>query len=507
MKLIVIGRNAQESDIVLVSDYVSNYHAEIIQLDNGDMFIVDKSTNGTYVNGNRLTPGKETQIRRGDNIAFADIPLNWNLIQDISVPKDVKQIKSIGSHYMNDISVQGPNVSRFHATMRQMSDGKWFICDHSKNGTTVNGRRIAKDRYVQLKKGDEISCAGVPVQNPVKGGNIWGIVGICAAAACLLVGVFFGVKGILNNKSLTDEELCQKYENSVVMMLCDYHFKVECGTLDITQLPDPDSYNRKTGKFARPMYDEFVVDGNQISSYDGSNGIFYTATGFFIGEDGYIATNRHVAKPWESENVSYGSKYVTVQTAAEDYFRAKLNKLYEMGYTPAFQYISQIKVIGVPDNVVIIPNSEYVDQKNAYNCHEIICGENQEEDLAIFKIRSNSLPANTACVPLNKIKAIEPTRGMHVMTIGFPFGLLLQDIKKTQLQANNAAGVISRNDQQYAFGFTAVSYHGASGSPVFDEKGNLIGVLNAGVDVSQGFNYAIRSEYLEKLIDKAGIKK
>ena len=507
MKLVVIGRNAQEADIVLVSDYVSNYHAEIIQLDNGDMFIVDKSTNGTYVNGSRLTPGKETQIRRGDNVTFADVPLNWSLIQDISVPKDVKQIKSIGSHYMNDISIQGPNVSRFHATMRQMSDGKWFICDHSKNGTTINGRRIAKDRYIQLKKGDEISCAGIPVQNPVKGGNLWTIVGICVAAACLLVGVFFGVKSILNNKSLTDEILCQKYENAVVMMLCDYHFKVECGTLDITQLPDPDSYNTRTGRFARPMYDEFVVEGNQISAYDGSNGIFYTATGFFIGEDGYIATNRHVAKPWESENVSYGSKYVTVQTAAEDYFRAKLNKLYEMGYTPAFQYISQIKVIGISDNVVILPNGEYVDQKNAYNCHEIICGDNQEEDLAIFKIRSNSLPANTTFVPLNKIKAVEPSRGMHVMTIGFPFGLMLQDIKKTQLQANNAGGDISRNDQQYAFGFTAVSYHGASGSPVFDEKGNLIGVLNAGVDASQGFNYAIRSEYLEKLINKAGIKK
>ena len=507
MKLVVIGRNAQEADIVLVSDYVSNYHAEIIQLDNGDMFIVDKSTNGTYVNGNRLTPGKETQIRRGDKVSFADVPLNWSLIQDISVPKDVKQIKSIGSHYMNDISVQGPNVSRFHATMRQMTDGKWFICDHSKNGTTVNGRRIAKDRYVQLKKGDEISCAGVPVQNPVKGGNLWTIIGICAAAACLFAGVFFGIRALLINKKLTDEQLCQKYENSVVMMLCDYHFKVECGTLDITQLPDPDSYNKQTGRFARPMYDEFVVEGSQISAYDGTNGIFYTATGFFIGEDGYIATNRHVAKPWESENISYGSKYVTVQTAAEDYFRAKLNKLYEMGYTPAFQYISQIKVIGVSDNVMIIPNGEYVDQKNAFNCHEIICGENQEEDLAIFKIRSTSLPSNTSFVPLNKIKAVEPARGMHVMSLGFPFGLKLQDIKKTQLQANNAGGDISRNDQQYAFGFTAVSYHGASGSPVFDEKGNLIGVLNAGVEASQGFNYAIRSEYLEQLISKAGIKK
>lgn len=506
MKLFVIGRNAQESDIVLVSDYVSNYHAEIIQLDNGDMFIVDKSTNGTYVNGNRLTPGKETQIHRGDNITFADVPMNWSLIQDITIPNNVKQIRSIGSHYINDVSIQGPNVSRFHATMRQTIDGKWFICDHSKNGTTVNGHRLAKDHYVQLKKGDVISCAGVPVQNPIKGGNIGSIIGICITVACLFVGVFFGVKAIKDNRILTDEQLYQMYEKSVVMMLCEYHFKVECGTLDITQLPDPDSYNKKTGKFSRSMYDEFVIEGDEISAHNG-DGIFYTATGFFIGEDGYIATNRHVAKPWESEKISYGSKSVTIQTAAEDYFRSKLNKLYEMGYAPAFQFISQVKVVGVLDNVLIIPNREFVDEKNAYNCHEVICGENQEEDLAIFKIRSNNLPDNITYVPLNKIKAIEPSQGMHVMTIGFPFGLMLQDVRKTELQANNAGGQISRNDQQYAFGFTAVSYHGASGSPVFDNKGNLLGVLNSGIDSSQGFNYAIRSEYLEKLIAKAKIIK
>ena len=164
-----------------------------------------------------------------------------------------------------------------------------------------------------------------------------------------------------------------------------------------------------------------------------------------------------------------------------------------MGYAPAFQFISQVKVVGVLDNVLIIPNREFVDEKNAYNCHEVICGENQED--------------NITYVPLNKIKAIEPSQGMHVMTIGFPFGLMLQDVRKTELQANNAGGQISRNDQQYAFGFTAVSYHGASGSPVFDNKGNLLGVLNSGIDSSQGFNYAIRSEYLEKLIAKAKIIK
>lgn len=505
MKLIVIGRNAQESDLVLVSDYVSNYHAEIIQLDNGDMFIVDKSSNGTYLNGNRLVPGKETPIRRGDNITFADVPLDWSLIQDVNVPAGVRKMVSIGSHYMNAVSVQGPNVSRFHATMCQHADGKWYICDHSKNGTTVNGRRIIKDRYVQLKKGDTISCAGVPVTNPIKPGVDYKLIGICAAAFCVIVGLAFAWPKMFP-RDYTDEQLCQKYENAVVMMICDYHFEVESGTLDISQLPDPDSFNKKTGRFTRKMYDKFVLTGDGIAMYDGSNAVPYTGTGFFIGNEGYLATNRHIAKPWESDKISFGDKVITIQNAAEDFYREKLNKLYEMGYTPALQYISQIKVIGKLDDVIIVPNGEFLESRNAYNAYEVVCGSHESNDLAIFKIKSNSLPPSSTYVPIKKIKSVAPTRGMHVLTIGFPFGLSHQKPSKNQIQANNASGTVARNEQKYSFEFTAVSYRGASGSPVFDKKGNLVGVLNAGNSQVQGFNFAIRSEHLADLIRMEGLR-
>lgn len=506
MKLIVIGRDGQDADLVInASDYVSNYHAEILLFDNGEMSIVDKSSNGTTVNGVRLSPGKETPLHRGDSVFFADVPLDWSRIPDAGIPADAKQINNIGTDYRNNTRLGGSQASRFHATMCKRADGKWYISDHSKNGTTVNGKRIPKDRFTLLKKGDEIACAGVPVENPVKGG-VLATVGICIAAACLLVAAVFGLKHIFTN--YTDEQLCKKYEKAVVMMVCSYHFKVECGTLDISRLPDPDLLDHGV---RRPMYDEFILvkdeDGDtSISAYDGENGYVYTATGFFVGSDGYIATNRHVARPWEGETISLDSKVVSVQTAVEDFYRAKLTKLVDKNYTEVMSYIPQIKVIGVVDNVVIVPNGEYFDEKNAFNCHEVICGEHEDEDLAIFKVRAASKPVNTQHIPLNKVKAVEPNRGMHVMTIGFPFGLRTQDIEKTKLQANNAGGDVSRNDNKYSFGFTAVSYQGASGSPVFDKKGNLIGVLNAGITASQGFNYAIRSGYLEQLIKRAEIK-
>ena len=152
MKLTVFGRDPQQADVVLSSTFVSGYHAELIQLDNGDMYLVDKSSNGTLLNGSKLVPGKETPVRRGDNVMFADVPLNWNQIEDLRLPANVKVVKTIGAHYTNDIKLQGAAVSRFHAALRQTNDGKWYICDYSKNGTTVNGRRIEKNNYVIQSK-------------------------------------------------------------------------------------------------------------------------------------------------------------------------------------------------------------------------------------------------------------------------------------------------------------------------------------------------------------------
>ncbi|HIZ87978.1 MAG TPA: FHA domain-containing protein, partial [Candidatus Coprenecus pullistercoris] len=159
MKLIVIGRNPKQAGIIIPNEYISNYHAEIIQLDNGGMFIVDKSTNGTYLNGMRLTPGKETAVRRGDNVCFTDyrIPLDWSQVPEIKIPEGVRQTISIGSHHANTVVVNGSLISHFHATIRQMNDGKWYICDHSMNGTTVNGKALPKNKYVPLRGGDEIS--------------------------------------------------------------------------------------------------------------------------------------------------------------------------------------------------------------------------------------------------------------------------------------------------------------------------------------------------------------
>lgn len=63
--VMVLGRSA-ESDVVLTDPYASEFHMRLVAQDEGMMLHDLGSTNGTYVNGRRVTA--PTQLRRGDSI-------------------------------------------------------------------------------------------------------------------------------------------------------------------------------------------------------------------------------------------------------------------------------------------------------------------------------------------------------------------------------------------------------------------------------------------------------
>jgi hypothetical protein len=61
----VLGRSS-ETDVVLDDPYASDFHMRLVAQDEGLMLHDLGSTNGTYVNGRRVTA--PTQLRRGDTI-------------------------------------------------------------------------------------------------------------------------------------------------------------------------------------------------------------------------------------------------------------------------------------------------------------------------------------------------------------------------------------------------------------------------------------------------------
>jgi pSer/pThr/pTyr-binding forkhead associated (FHA) protein len=63
--VIVMGRS-EETDVVLDDPYASEFHLRLVAQENGLMLHDLGSTNGTYVNGRRVSA--PTELRRGDTI-------------------------------------------------------------------------------------------------------------------------------------------------------------------------------------------------------------------------------------------------------------------------------------------------------------------------------------------------------------------------------------------------------------------------------------------------------
>lgn len=87
MQIISIGRKPDNQ--IVINDHsqtVSSYHA-IIKVTETNIFITDKSTNGTKVNGYKIPKGTEYPINRGDSISFADrFYLDWSKIPQTRKP-------------------------------------------------------------------------------------------------------------------------------------------------------------------------------------------------------------------------------------------------------------------------------------------------------------------------------------------------------------------------------------------------------------------------------------
>ena len=502
MKLIVIG-SGSGAHLKLNSQFVSSYHAELLLLDNGEILLTDKgSKNGTYLNDQRLQPNKDIPIKRGDVIRFADQMLDWRNVPSLPMPdiSKIKEMRGIGTNFRNKHQIQGERVSRFHATLTKKSDNNWYIQDHSKNGTTVNGSAIPSNQDIKLKKGDKISCAGIPVPNPYGNGkpinyrNIFMVLSIIL----LLSGGTYGIiqlfnKGINNDKikigsTLTDEELFAKYKNSVVLIYGGYYYKVTAGsyTKVLNKLEE-------AGVFATEW---FVGDGGKVLPRKNSTQITkYTGTGFFVSNDGKIVTNLHVARPWTYKD----------DIKAEIALHCK-SQLKQLGEVVSNIELIDINVEGRIAYIGMIPNGAYLDEENIKKCVELAVPEDIKKDVAVLQLITKELPdAKCNIVDINQavVNDDEIQGGSRMYTLGFPLGLNLQE---SEIKVFAHSGKITQECTKYSFSFDAASYGGASGSPIFNAKGQLIGVLNSGVNITQGFNYGIKAIHVKELLNQTNSK-
>jgi predicted component of type VI protein secretion system len=68
---VTVGRSANQSTIILNENYVSKKHCDIYFDGNTDLFyITDYSTNGVYVDGNKLQYNVSTPVNAGCMLAI-----------------------------------------------------------------------------------------------------------------------------------------------------------------------------------------------------------------------------------------------------------------------------------------------------------------------------------------------------------------------------------------------------------------------------------------------------
>jgi len=541
MRLLKIGRDAS-CDIVLQSDKVSSLHAEMTVLNNGDILLEDKnSRNGTFLMNKPIKPGTSVSVRRGDAIRFADVELMWNQIPMAEDNSNYKALFGIGTNFRNEIQISGNTASRFHATLKISKDGKPYIQDHSKNGTTVNGTRIAFGQNVRIKRSDAIVCGGIPVD--VKRfipQNIWpkAIVGIGVAA--LMAGLIVLVAGLVDRKptikALESATTCVIGNYYVVATLEDDPFKEVFKDAGWPQewvfgmLPND--------KKAKPVLKDF---NDQVIPFS------YTGTAFFISSDGYLGTNRHIALPWKYINAhgvnneeiikqfmaEYRNAYIPInelKTYAQleelknasglgkilhDYLMSSNEGEFNRRFDEINGWIARFKssklnlsgkMVGID---VALKGSNITYTRELLPCHVVAESGDENKDVALIRLNNKQTPdkiVKNGYFDINRARLNEKTlipQQEDLITLGYPYELLLgMDFENKALKPTIHKISVSKEPNDNGFQFQGEELGGASGSPIVDNEHRLVGVLYGGYSVGATFGLACNIKHLKELYDK-----
>lgn len=122
-------------------------------------------------------------------------------------------------------------------------------------------------------------------------------------------------------------------------------------------------------------------------------------------------------------------------------------------------------------------------------------------DLALLVIKDDKFKVLPSA-PYNIVQGTVDV-GTSIFTMGYPMSQILGDeVKVTD-------GIISAKSGYEGdittYQISAAIQPGNSGGALFDKKGNLVGITNAGIPGADNIGYAIKTSYLLNLIDNAPI--
>lgn len=493
MKTIRIGRS-HTNECILTHPSVSGNHAvlvldsEVLQGTLKDL----NSTNGTFVNNKKIS---EARVSFTDTVRFGTEVMTVKEIvskagrsrEQINIPLHA-ECKTIGKGADNQIRFTQDDVSRKHALLYKTPSGDILIEDcGSTNGTYVNGIKVQRQI---LRSGDKVTitrnyplnwetCFHVEHQTVSRSSN-WAV----AVVAVILLGVL-GSAGYLYWKEFASwdkERIYTRYNTSVCWVYAEYGYRIMLNGEDVTsgicQMCD-----------LTPAKHLYLNDGKLASGVQAAQG-----TAFFISEDGMLATNLHLASPW-------------LYSSDAEKLEQFINKIIsQLSVSNPNLSRSKVEVIGELTDLFIIPNGLPISSNNMVKCSVKRASDDIDKDVAILQTDTRSLP-----VPVKQIIDIKEAdasdeavkEGRPLYTIGFPYGvdIALNDNRELKNQVHGGAVTQNRGDNE--FGHDVATAGGASGSPILNDKGRLVGIHHAGmtgVTGAQGFNMAMKVKCILDLL-------
>lgn len=345
----------------------------------------------------------------------------------------------------------------------------------------------------------------------------------------LFYGGFLPVLFLLVACNSTKTQIDEKYRSGVVLILNSDYYSLT--------LPDGSSF-----------YFAGDGDGNitKVSFNKEECVTSSTGTGFFISDDGKIATNKHVASRTVSDrSMMRITKKILNQVIlnlekenrAAEQVKEEIYNQYKCTQNQTEKALLSQKYNELDNEIeknnALIKNLERTDTEGAkikYNSslsvafngtfvnsvddfYPCVLRDTSDKDLAIIQLKSKQTPNGRFVFPIfpkNMLehysfgeylsRLINEDKNDELYLIGFNRGLDLA-ITGEGIYTQCTNGTISRDERDRIM-YSIATLPGSSGSPVLNRRGQIVAVNYAGIKNGQSFNFGIKATHLYELKKK-----
>ena len=165
-----------------------------------------------------------------------------------------------------------------------------------------------------------------------------------------------------------------------------------------------------------------------------------------------------------------------------------------------------ISINGELDYIAVgYPNRRYTSIDEFERCTAIGEARDENVDIALLQLNSGTTPPTVVrTFDLNKSilnpKGIVPLKDRYYY-IGYPAGVAF-NVREDGLRPQAKEVLVSRDPERYTIDLQGEVIGGASGSPVFDKRGRLIGVISSHYTIGSTMGRCELIKYAKELYDE-----